>query len=96
VYRVAAINPEFYNYFSKWHSTDENHPISVKKKKKLQMNTSRINLYYKMAVSNDDSLDLGPVPLGCLCHGFPVEGPHHLLDPMDQGLGFVVRLCLDP
>ena len=60
------------------------------------MNTLRIHLYNKMAVSNDHSLDPRPVPLGCLCHGVPVEGPHHLLDLLDQVFGFVVRLCLGP
>ncbi len=49
-----------------------------------------------MTNSNDDILDPGPVPLGCLCHGVPVEGHHHLLDLLDQVFGFVVRLCLDP
>ncbi len=49
-----------------------------------------------MADSNDDILDPGPVPLGCLCHGVPVEECHHLLDLLDQVFGFVVRLCLDP
>ncbi len=56
------------------------------------MNTLRIHLYNKMDINNDDSLDPRPVHLGCLCHGVPVEGPHDLLDPMDQVLGFVVRL----
>ncbi len=60
------------------------------------MNTLRINLYNKMADNNDDILDPGPVPLGCLCHGVPVEGRHHLLDFLDQVFGFVVRLFLDP
>jgi hypothetical protein len=56
------------------------------------MNTLRIHLYNKMAVRNDDSLDPRPVPLGCHCHDVPVEGPHHLLDPLHQVLSFVVRL----
>ncbi len=56
------------------------------------MNTSRIHFYNKMAASNDNSLDPRPVPLGCLCHGVLVEGHHHLLDPLDQVLDFVVRL----
>jgi hypothetical protein len=30
IYRLAAINPEFYKYFSKWHNTAENNPIKVK------------------------------------------------------------------
>jgi hypothetical protein len=49
-----------------------------------------------MAVSSDISLGPGRVPLECLLHGVPVEGPHHLLDLLDQVLGFVVRLCLYP
>ncbi len=53
-----------------------------------------INLFNKIAVSGDISLDPGRVPLECLRHGVPVEGPHHLLDLQDQVLGFVVRLCL--
>ena len=48
-----------------------------------------------MANSDDDSLDHGRVPLESLRHGVPVEGPHHLLDPQDEVLGFVVRHFLD-
>ena len=54
-----------------------------------------INLFNEITVSGDNSLDPGCVPLECLRHGVPVEGPHHLLDLQDQVLGFVVRLCLD-
>ena len=60
------------------------------------MNPLKLNLFNKMAASNDNSLDSGRVRLECLCHGDPVEGLHHLLDLLDQVLGFVVRLCLDP
>jgi hypothetical protein len=49
----------------------------------------------EIAVSGDNSLDPGRVPLESLRHGVPVEGPHHLLDLQDQVLGFVVRLCLN-
>ncbi len=44
----------------------------------------RLNLFNKRAVSNEDSLYPGRVPLECLCHGVPIEGPHHLLDFLDQ------------
>jgi hypothetical protein len=54
-----------------------------------------INLFNEIAVSGNISLDPGCVPLECLRHSVPVEGPHHLLDLQDQVLGFVVRLCLD-
>ncbi len=52
-----------------------------------------INLFNEIAVSSDNSLDPGRVPLECLRHGVPVnKGPHHLLDLQDQVHGFVVRL----
>ncbi len=54
-----------------------------------------IYLFNEIAVSGDNSLDPGRVPLECLRHGVPVKGPHHLLDLQDQVLGFVVMLCLD-
>jgi hypothetical protein len=31
------------------------------------------------AVSSNDWLDPGPQTIAGLCHGVPVEGPHHLL-----------------
>jgi hypothetical protein len=54
-----------------------------------------IKLFQENAVSGNNSLDPGRVPLECVRHGVPVEGPHHLLDLQDQVLDFVVRLCLD-
>ncbi len=54
-----------------------------------------INLFNEIAVSGDNSLDPGRVPLECLRHGVPGEEPHHLRDLQDQVLGFVMRLCLD-
>ena len=55
-----------------------------------------INLFNEIAVIGDDSLDPGPESLAGLPHGVPVEGPHHLLDLLDQVLGFIVRLFIDP
>ncbi len=57
--------------------------------------TSDLNLFNEIAASGDNSLDPGRVPLECLRHGVPAEGPHHLLDLQDQVLGFIVMLCLD-
>jgi hypothetical protein len=54
-----------------------------------------INLRNEIAGRGDNSNDPGRVPLKCLRHCVPVEGPHHLLDLQDQVLGFVVRLCRD-
>jgi hypothetical protein len=56
----------------------------------------RIILFIKTAVSSNDCLDSGLQALAGLCHGVPVEGPHHLLYLLDQNLGFVARLCIDP
>jgi hypothetical protein len=54
-----------------------------------------IDLFNEIAVSGDNSLNPGRVPLECLRHVVPVEGPNHLLDLQDQVLGFIVRLCLN-
>jgi hypothetical protein len=56
----------------------------------------RIILFYKTAVRSNNSLDSGPQALAGLRHGVPVEGPHHLPDLQDQGLGLVMKLCSDP
>jgi hypothetical protein len=56
----------------------------------------RIILFYKTAVRSNNSLDSGPQALAGLRHGVPVEGPHHLPDLRDQGLGLVMKLCSDP
>ncbi len=50
-------------------------------------------LFIKTAVRSNNSLDSGPQALAGLCHGVPVEGPHHLLYLLDQILVFVARLC---
>jgi hypothetical protein len=57
---------------------------------------SRIILFFKTAVSLNNSLDPGPQPLEGLHHGVPVEGPQHLLHLLDQMLGFVARLFIEP
>jgi len=49
----------------------------------------RVILFLKTAVSVNDSLEPGHQALAGLCHGVPVEGPHHLLYLLDQILGFV-------
>ncbi len=49
-------------------------------------------LFKKTAVIGTNSLDPGPQALAGLRHGVPVEGPQHLLHPLDQILGFVARL----
>ena len=54
-----------------------------------------INLFNEIAVSGINSLDPRHVPLECLRHGVPVEGPYQLLDLQGQVLVLVVRLCLD-
>ena len=56
----------------------------------------RINLFSKTAVSCEDNLDPGPEACAGHRHGVTGEGPHHLLDLLDQILGFVARLCFDP
>ncbi len=96
LYRVAAINPEFFSsYFQmtqhSWKSSD-----LIEVKANLQRYISRIILFIKTAISINNSLDPGPQALAGLHHGVPVEGPQHLLHLLDQILGFVVRLFNDP
>jgi hypothetical protein len=55
----------------------------------------RIDLFNEIAVMGDNILNLELEAVAGLRHGVPIEGPHHLLDLLDQVLGFVVRLCLD-
>jgi hypothetical protein len=95
VYRVAAINPEFSSsYFQmKQHGWKSSDLIEVKAN--LHKYISRIILFFKTAVSINDSLDPGPQALAGL-HGVPVEGPQHLLHLLDQILGFDARLFNDP
>jgi hypothetical protein len=57
---------------------------------------SRIILFIKTVVSVNNSLDPGPQALAGLHHGVPVEGPQHLLHPLDQILGFAATLFNDP
>ncbi len=52
----------------------------------------RINLNNKIAVSSEDSLDPALEAHAGLRQGVPGEGPHHLLDLLDQILEFVLRL----
>jgi hypothetical protein len=54
----------------------------------------RINLFNKTAVSCKDNLDPGPEACAGLRQGVPGEGPHHLLDLLDQILRFVTKLAL--
>jgi hypothetical protein len=94
-YRVAAINPEFFSSYFKmtqhsWKSSD-----FIKVKRNLQGYILRIILFIKTAVSSNSSLDPGPRAFAGLCHGVPVEEPHHILYLLDQILGFVARLCND-
>ncbi len=44
----------------------------------------RIDLFNKIAVSGDDSLNLKLEAVAGLHHGVPVEGHRHLLDLLDQ------------
>ncbi len=96
LYRVAAINPEFFSsYFQMTqHRWKKSELIEVKTN--LYWYISRIILFIKTAVSIKGSLDPGPQALADLLHSVPVEGPHHLLYLLDQILGFVARLCHDP
>jgi hypothetical protein len=55
----------------------------------------RINLYNKIAVSSEDSLDPAPEAHAGLRLGVPGEGPHHLLHLLDQILEFVLRLSIN-
>ncbi len=55
----------------------------------------RINLFNENAVSGDNILNLELEAVAGLRHDVPAEGPHVLLDLLDQVLSFVVRLCLD-
>ena len=48
-----------------------------------------MDLFNKIAVSGDDSLDPEPTPPADPCHGVPVKGPHHLLYLGDQGRRFL-------
>jgi hypothetical protein len=65
-------------------------------KENLHRYISRIILFIKTAVSINNSLDPGPQTLAGLHYGVPVEGPQHLLHPLNQILGFVARLFNDP
>ena len=96
IYRVAAINPEFFSsYFQMTqHSWKSSNLIEVKTN--LHRYISRIILCIKTAVSINNSPDPGPQALAGLHHGVPVEGPQHLLHLLDQILGFVERLFNDP
>ncbi len=69
--------------------------FSMKYMGSCPLNRKRINSYNKTAFSSDDSLDPGPEPPAGLRHGVSAEGPHHLPDLRDQGLGLVMRLCSD-
>jgi len=96
IYRVAAINPEFFSsYFQmtqhSWKSSD-----LIEVKANLQRHISRIILFIKTAVSINNSLDPGPQALAGLHHGVPVEEPQHLLHLLDQILDFVEILFNDP
>jgi hypothetical protein len=68
----------------------------IEVKANLHRYISRIILFIKTVVSINNSLDPGPQALVGLHHGVPVEGPQHLLHPLDQILGFVARLSNDP
>jgi len=48
-----------------------------------------MNLFNKIAVSVDDSLNPEPAPSADPRHGVPVEEPHHLFDLRDQGCRFL-------
>jgi hypothetical protein len=48
----------------------------MKVKTGWQGNVLRINLFNEIAVSSDDSIDLGPEPLVGLRYGAPGEEPH--------------------
>ncbi len=96
IYRVAAINPEFFSsYFQmtqhSWESSD-----LIEVKANLHRYKSRIILFIKTAVSINNSPDPGPQAIAGLHHGVPVEGPQHLHHLLDQILGFVARLFNDP
>ena len=54
----------------------------------------RINLYNKIAVSSEDSLDPAPEADAGLRQGVPGEGPHYLPDLGDQVSGFVGGFAL--
>ncbi len=73
-----------------WESSD-----FIEIKNIRQRNILRIDLFNEIAVSGDDILNLELEAVAGLHHGVPVEGPFHLLDLLDQVLGFVVRLCLE-
>jgi hypothetical protein len=68
----------------------------IEEKANLHRYILRIILFFKTAVSINNSLDPGPQALAGLHHGVPVEEPQHLLHLLDQILGFVVRLFNDP
>jgi hypothetical protein len=68
----------------------------IEVKANLHRYISRIILFFKTAVSINNSLDPGPQALAGLHHGVPVEEPQHLLHLLDQILGFVARLFNDP
>ncbi len=53
-------------------------------KNNWQRNIFKIDLFNEIAVSSDDSLDLELKAVVGLRHGVPGEGPHHLLDLLDQ------------
>ncbi len=55
----------------------------------------RINIFNEMAVTGNDSLDLGPELQVGLHHGVPVKGAHQRPHLLDQVLDFVVKLCTD-
>ncbi len=77
LYRVAAINPEFFLPTFKWHSTAENHPIWLKLKQ-ICIGTYRESFYFFLTpISINSSLDPGPQSLAGLHHGVPVEGPQY-------------------
>ena len=79
MYRVAAINPEFFSsYFQMTqHSWKSSNLIEVKTN--LHRYISRIILCIKTAVSINNSPDPGPQALAGLHHGVPVDEPHHIL-----------------
>ena len=88
-YRVAAINPEFSNVFLKITQHSWKWSDFIKVKKRWQKNISKMNVFNKIAVSGDNSLDPEQEHPEGPGHGVPVEGPHHLLHLRDQGRRFL-------
>jgi hypothetical protein len=51
----------------------------------------RIDLFNEIAVSGDNVLNLEREAVAGLRHGVHVEGPHHILNLLDQVLGFFCK-----